>query len=143
MYSKQITFEQFEELIKQQTTTQAVSLLKSFSPNFKNLENNPKRIKINKVLDDILIKDIKKISRLLNKNDKKVFDHFISIYKIKCLKIVFRKIISNNHINESANVIENWTNNIFNDIKGIENVKDDFEKFLSTILNASIFLDPK
>ena len=105
MYSKRIKQEQFEELIKQPTTKQVVELLKSFNKDFKSLEDNPKRIKINKVLDDVLIEDIKKIRRFLNNKDKKIFDYFISKYEIKCIKIVFRKLISNNHINEPANEI--------------------------------------
>ena len=139
MYSKRIKQEQFEELIKQPTTKQVVELLKSFNKDFKSLEDNPKRIKINKVLDDVLIEDIKKIRRFLNNKDKKIFDYFISKYEIKCIKIVFRKLISNNHINEPANEIENWTQNLFKKIKGIENVKDDYEKFLAIIKNTQYY----
>lgn len=139
MYSRRIKKEQFEELIKQHTTKQAIDLLKNFNQDFKNLEDNPKRIKVNKVLDDILIKDIKKIRRLLNKKDKKIFEYFISIYEIKCIKIVFRKLVSNNHINEPANEIENWTNNLFKRIKGIENVKDDYEAFLNIIKKTQYY----
>lgn len=140
MYSKRIKQDQFEELIKQSTTKQVVELLKSFNKDFKKLEDNPKRVKINKVLDDILITDIKKIKRFLNKKDRNIFEYFISIYEIKCIKIVFRKIISNNHINEPANEIENWTNNMFKRIRGIENVKDDYESFLSIIKETPYYL---
>ena len=144
MYSKRIKKEHFEELIKQTTTKQAIDLLKNFNSDFKSLEDNPKRIKIKKVLDDVMIKDIKKIRRLLNKNDKNIFEHFISIYEIKCIKIIFRKLVSNNYINDYSNEIENWTTNLFKRIKGIENLNDDYELFLSIIKRTpyySIFLD--
>lgn len=139
MFSTRIKKEQLEELIKQPTTKQAIDLLKNYNKDFKSLEDNPKRIKINKVLDDILIKDIKKIKRLLSKKDKKIFEYFISIYEIKCIKIVFRKLVSNNHINEPANEIEGWTNNLFKQIQGIENVKDDYEAFLSIIKETKYY----
>lgn len=138
MYSKMITKDQFEELIKQSTTKQAIALLKSYSDDYKNLEDNPKRIKLNKTLDDILIKDIKKIYRLLGKKDKDFFRDFITIYEIKCIKIIFRRLISNNHINESANEIENWTSKIFRNIEGIEKINN-YDSFLAILQNTPYY----
>ena len=138
MYSKLLTKEQFDELIKQSTTKQAIALLKSYSDYFKNLEDNPKRIKLNKVLDDILINDIKKIYRLLGKKDKKLFQDFITIYEIKCIKIIFRRLVSNNHLNEPANEIENWTSKIFKRIEEIEKVKN-YDSFLWVLQKTSYY----
>lgn len=141
MYAKKPKKTDFEELIKQNTTAQAIALLKNWNEDFKNLEDNPKRVKIRMQLDDILIKDMKKIFRLLNQKDKAVFAQFTSIYEIKCIKSVFRKLSSNSVINEQTNEVQNWIEKIFTNLKGLEKVTnyDEFLNFLKKTPYASIF----
>ena len=132
MYAKRLSTQELEELLKQSTTRQAVALLKSLNGAFKELEDNPRRIKIKIRLDELLIEDIKKIYRLLDKNDKRIFEKFISIYEIKCIKSVFRKLSSSSTINEETNDVQNWVNKIFKNLIGIENVRN-YEEFVEKI----------
>lgn len=141
MYAQKIKKSDLEELIKQNTTKQAIALLKSLNDEFKELEENPRRINIKILLDNILIKDIKKIYRLLNSKDKEVFLNFISIYEVKCIKSVFRKLSSGSVINERTNEVENWVTKIFRNLIGIENSKnyEEFKVFLNKTPYYSIF----
>lgn len=132
MYAQKIKKADLEEVLKQTSSKQAVALLKSLNKGFKDLEDNPGRIKIKILLDDILIEDIQKIYRLLNKKDKEVFMQFMSIYEIKCIKSVLRKLSSNSVINEKTNEAQNWVNKIFKKLKGIENVRE-YEEFLQIL----------
>lgn len=117
MYAHKLKKVQLEELMKQNSTRQAVALLKSFQPDFKELDETPKRTKIKKVLDDSLIGDIQKMMPLLSAKDKEVFLQFVSIYEIKCLKSVFRKLFSNRNVTKQAEEIDNWTEKIFTNLK--------------------------
>lgn len=138
MYAKKLKRENIEELIKQNSIKQVVALLKSLNGSFRDLDDNAKRINIKIILDNILIQDIKKIYRLLNKKDKRIFYKFISIYEIKCIKSVFRKILSENIINEISNDTENWINNLFKNLRGIEKVKN-YEEFLEFIKRTKYY----
>lgn len=141
MYAQKIKKSDLEELIKQNTTKQAIALLKSFNDEFKELEEKPRRINIKILLDNILIKDIKKIYRLINSKDKEVFLNFISIYEVKCIKSVFRRLSSGSVINERTNEVENWVTKIFRHLIGIENSKnyEEFKEFLKKTPYYSIF----
>lgn len=132
MYAKKIKKADLEELIKQNSIEQVIALLKTMNSDFRELEENPKRLKIKIFLDNHLIKDIQKISRLLEKKDKKVFLKFISNYEIKCIKSVFRKLLSENKINEQSNEIENWVDKVFRNLRGIETIESQ-EEFLGFI----------
>lgn len=129
MYAKRISKQSLEELLKQNSTKQVVALLKSLSPVFQDLEDNPKRIKIKIFLERNLIEDIQKIARLLNHRDKQVFWDFISIYEIRCIKSAFRKLSSENKIKEESNDIVNWTKHLFRNLQGIEQVENQEEFF--------------
>lgn len=132
MYAKRISKQGLEELLKQNSTKQVVALLKSLSPVFQDLEDNPRRIKIKIFLERNLIDDIQKIARLLNHRDKQVFWDFISIYEIRCIKSAFRKLSSENKINEESNDIVNWTKQLFKNLQGIEQVENQ-EDFLNIV----------
>lgn len=136
MYSQKLKKADFEELMKQNTTTQVIALLKNLSSDFNNLEDNPQRIKIKKLLDDILIKDIKKIYRLLNQQEKRIFENFISIYEIKCIKSIFRKLSSGNIMQEKSNDVENWTTQLFKHLSGLAKVKN-YEEFIQILKKTS------
>lgn len=117
MYAQKLKKVQFEELIKQNSTRQVIALLKSFHEDFKELEDTPRRIKIKILLDDILIRDIQKVERLLKAKDKEVFYQFICIYEIKCLKSALRKLVSGSTINEPVEEVKNWTNQLFQNLR--------------------------
>lgn len=141
MYAKRISKQSLEELLKQNSTKQVVALLKSLSPTFQDLEDNPRRIKIKIFLERNLIEDIQKIARLLNHKDKQVFWDFISIYEIRCIKSAFRKLSSENKINEESNDIVNWTSQLFKNLQGIEKVEnqEDFLKIVKKTRYQKLF----
>lgn len=141
MYAKRIQKENLEELLKQNSTKQVVALLKSLSKAFQDLEDNPRRIKIKIFLERNLIEDIQKIVRLLNHKDKQVFWDFISIYEIRCIKSAFRKLSSENKINEESNDIVIWTNQLFKNLQGIEQVEnqEDFLEILKKTKYQKLF----
>lgn len=132
MYAKKLKKTDLEELLKQNTTTQAIALLKNLNENFKPLEDNPRRIKIKILLDNMLIHDIQKITFLLNHIEKEIFFQFISLYEIKCIKSVFRKLSSGSVLNEQTIEVENWTSQLFKNLKGISAVKT-YQEFLQFI----------
>ena len=132
MYAKKIKKSDLEELMKQNTTAQAVALLKNRNSYFKNLEDNPRRTNLKILLDDILIQDIQKIERLLNRTEKEIFLYFISLHEIKCIKCVFRKMSSGSRINEPIEEVQNWTSQLFKHLKGISNVQT-YEELLQLI----------
>ncbi len=129
MYAQKLKKVNFEELLKQNTITQAISLLKNLNQHFKTLENNPRRINIKILLDNIVIQDIQKIEHLLNHTEKEIFEKFISLYEIKCIKSVFRKLSSGSVINEQTSEVENWTSQLFKNLNGISKLKT-YEEFL-------------
>lgn len=143
MYAQKLKKFQLEELIKQNSTRQAVALLKSFHSDFKDLEDTPQRTKIKILLDASLIQDIQKIVRLLNKQDKEIFLQFISIYEIKCIKSAFRKLSSNSTLHAQKEEVQNWTEKIFPNLIGLENVKelDTFLEILKKTKYAPIFAE--
>ncbi len=132
MYSKKLTLEDFSELSKQPDSEKALLFLKSKKDEFKFLSENADRIEIETQLDKNLIKDIQKIEGLLNKNSKYYLKLFLSKYEIRCIKSVFRKIYSRSILNEDLSNVEIWTEIIFKEIRGLNNVTS-FEEFLTLI----------
>lgn len=141
MYAQKLKKADLEELLKQNTTTQAIALLKSLNENFKPLEDNPRRIKIKILLDNMLIHDIQKIAFLLNHTEKEIFFQFISLYEIKCIKSIFRKLSSGSVLNEQTIELENWPSQLFKNLKGISEVKtyQEFLKFIEKTRYKPIF----
>lgn len=140
MYAKKIKKDALEELMKQNSTKQVVALLKSMNDEFKGLEDNPKRIKIKIFLDHIFLTDVQKISRLLNKNDKKILYEFLSVYEIRCIKSVFRRVLSGNVEEQTSDVI-NWTKVLFKKLRGLETIKNkkDFLGFVKRTKYSAFF----
>ena len=133
MYSKRITKEDLEDIVKQNNLKNTVLLLKSKSEIFKNVDENIDRLEIEILLEESLIKDIKKIINLLEKKDKELFNIFLLQYEIQCIKSMIRKLFSKNKENDI--VIQNvkmWADNLFDDIKGIETVQS-FDEFFRAI----------
>ena len=132
MYSNKLSIDEFSELIKQPDSERALLYLKSIKEDFKSLPEDADRIEIETQLDKNLIKDIQKIERLLSDNSKYYLKIFLSKYEIRCIKSVFRKIYSRSILDEDLDNVGIWTNSIFKEIKGINNVTD-FEEFLNLI----------
>ena len=132
MYSNKLSIDEFSELIKQPDSERALLYLKSIKEDFKSLPEDADRIEIETQLDKNLIKDIQKIERLLSDNSKYYLKIFLSKYEIRCIKSVFRKIYSRSILDEELDNVGIWTNSIFKEINGINNVTD-FEEFLNLI----------
>ena len=133
MYAKKITKEDINDVIKQNNFKNAVFLLKNKYEIFKNADENIDRLEIEELLEESLIKEIKRIENLLNKRDKKLFELFILQYEIKCIKGIFRKLFSDDKTNDIViKNVRNWTNFLFADIRGIENVQN-FDQFFYEI----------
>ena len=143
MYAKKLKRNDFEELTNQKDLKSVIFILKMKNPELSMLSETSKRIQIETELDKIVISDIIKINRLLNKNDKKIFMMFIEKYKLRCIKSAFRTIYSPNVLHEVENNIKLWTNSIFKDIAGIENAKDidEFKEFIKNTRYSSVFND--
>lgn len=132
MYANKLNTEEFTELSKQPDSERALLFLKSIKDEFKTLSETADRIEIETQLDKNLIKDIQKIERLLSDNSKYYLKIFLSKYEIRCIKSVFRKIYSRSILDEDLENVEIWTNVIFKELDGINNVTN-FEEFLNLI----------
>lgn len=115
--------------------------MKSLNEHFKELEDNPRRIKIKILLDNILIQDMQKIHRMLNQTEKQIFSDFVSIYEMKCIKSVLRKLFSESVINEQTNEVENWTTKLFKNLIGIskQQTYEELMEFLKRRGYSSVF----
>lgn len=132
MYANKVNTEEFTELSKQPDSERALLFLKSIKDDFKTLSETADRIEIETQLDKNLIKDIQKIERLLSDNSKYYLKNFLSKYEIRCIKSVFRKIYSRSILDEDLENVEIWTNVIFKELNGINNVTN-FKEFLNLI----------
>lgn len=124
MYAKRLKYNDLQELLHQNNLKSAIIILKTKILELNELDESARRIQIETVLDKILIADIIKIKRLLDKNDKEIFNWFIEKYKIRCIKSVFRKLYSKTVVHYNPESIKIWTESIFKDIDGIQNVED-------------------
>ena len=132
MYAQKLKSEEFAELIKQQNSEMALLYLKNTKNEFKSLSEAADRIEIETLLDKNLIKDIQKIEKLLSNSSKKSLKVFLSKYEIRLIKSVFRKIYSRSILDEDLENVGIWTNVIFKELDGINNVTN-FEDFLILI----------
>lgn len=135
MYSRSLTKEDFEDLLKQNTIKDAIIILKSKIKALENLNIDAKRIEIEYNLDNIIINDIQKIYKYLEGATKEVFNAYILKYKIKLLKIIWKDIqIGNNE--EKIQEYNRWIE-FFADLKDITNAKTKKE-FLENIKHQKI-----
>lgn len=133
MYSKRITKEDIDDLIKQNNVKNVVLLLKSKSTIFKHADENIDRLEIESLLEKSQIDDILKIKHLINKKDGQLFDLFLLQYEIKLIKSILRKLYAEDNTNDIIiKNVKNWNTTLFKDIKGIETVQN-FEQFFSAI----------
>ena len=141
MYAKRLKKSDLQELLHQNNLKSAIMILKAKNLELNELDESARRIQIETVLDKILIADIVKIKRLLDKKDKDIFIGFIEKYKIRCIKSVFRKLYSKTIVHYNPEGIKIWTESIFKDIDGIQNVEtiDEFLGFLSNTQYKKVF----
>ena len=130
MYSKRITKTDLEDLVKQNNLKNAVLLLKAKNEIFKNSDENIDRLEIESLLERDQINNILKIEKLLDNRDLETFKMFLLKYEIKCVKSMFRKLFSDDKTNDIiVKNVKNWTQNVFEEIKGIETVENFYEFF--------------
>ncbi len=123
MRAKKLTKkEDFYKLIKQNDFKSAVFTLKEEFEILKDLKEDSDRIAIEQELDKITIEDIKKIYRLLEKKEKKVFMIFISKFEADCLKSVIKSLTNKIDMNKKLENVNLWTSIVFRKIHGIAKV---------------------
>ena len=135
MYAKRLKESDLQELIHQDNLKSAIIILKAKNLELNELDENARRIQIETILDKILITDIIKIQKLLGKKDKEIFNRFIEKYKIRCIKDVFRKLYSKTIIHYNSESIKIWTESIFREIDGIQDVET-IEEFIDKLKNT-------
>ena len=114
MYAKKLKKDDLEDLMKQNSLTDAILVLKSKIPNLDNLSDNAKRMELEAALDTILIYDIQKILKYLQGTNREIFEQYIIKYKIETIK----KLYENLNISKMKNIQTNdWIEYIFTDLK--------------------------
>ena len=135
MYAKGLSLENIEDLLKQNRIKDAIIVLKSKLKPLESLADTAKRIEIEAKLDDIIINDINKIYRYLDKKTKSIFDAYILIYKLKVLKLIWKDMQIDNKV-ENLNYQDNWIA-FFKDINGISKAQNQ-EEFLNYIKDIKL-----
>lgn len=130
MYAKRMKKDDLLDLAKQNNLKSAVAILKNKSSSLKILSEDADREEIEKILNGEIIYDIEKIVKYLDKNDTQIFNLLISRYEIRCIKRAIKLLYSKNEYDENIKI---WTNTIFTDLKGLENIKsiDEFFKIIN------------
>lgn len=130
MYAKRLKNDDLQDLAKQNNLKSAVAILKNKSSSLNVLSEDSDREQIEKVLNGEIIYDIEKIVKYLDKNDTQIFNLLISKYEIRCIKRAIKLLYSKNEYDENIKI---WTNTIFTDLKGLENIKsiDEFLKIIN------------
>lgn len=132
MYAKRLKNDDLQDLAKQNNLKSAVAILKNKSSSLNVLSEDADREQIEKVLNGEIIYDIEKIVKYLDKNDTQIFNLLISKYEIRCIKRAIKLLYSKNEYDENIKI---WTNTIFTDLKGLENIKS-IDEFLKIINNT-------
>ena len=132
MYAKRLKNDDLQDLAKQNNLKSAVAILKNKSSSLNVLSEDAGREQIEKVLNGEIIYDIEKIVKYLDKNDTQIFNLLISKYEIRCIKRAIKLLYSKNEYDENIKI---WTNTIFTDLKGLENIKS-IDEFLKIINNT-------
>ena len=135
MHAKTLSREDIEDLLKQNTIKDAIVILKERLKPLEELNVNASRIELESELDKLIISDINKIYRYLEKKTKKVFDSYILKYKIQILKIIWKDFATTMQYEELYGLGE-WTS-FFTDLQGIESVKTK-EEFLEKLKDKKI-----
>lgn len=125
MYSNNLSREEFEELLRQSNLKEAISFIKSKFPFLENLNEKMHRKELEQELNNLFIYDILKIFKYLNKNEIEILMQFLSKYELNCVKNVFRNVITNRDSREYLKNIDNWTQKMFQNIDGINEITEE------------------
>ncbi len=138
MYSNNLSKEEFEELIRQSNLKEAINFIKSKFPFLENLNEKMHRKELEQELNNLFIYDILKIFKYLNKNEIEILMQFLSKYELNCVKNVFRNVITNRDSREYLKNIDNWTQKMFQNIDGINEITEETE-FLKLIKSEDYY----
>lgn len=138
MYAKSLNKQDLYELMKQTDLKSAIYILKNKEDVLQDISDEADRLELEESLDRIFIKDIKKIYRLLNESDKKIFKQYISKYEVECIKKVLKNIGLQSKIDNSLGDIDLWTKNIFTKIENISQAEN-FEQFINIVKKSEYY----
>lgn len=122
MYAKQMSQEEKEDIISQNSLQEVTFILKQKYPMLGNIEK-AKRRELEEKIDSILILDIEKIRKIIPESDKIILNLYIEKYMLKGIKIVFRDLIGSIQLENSGQVVEKFES-LFPTLKGISKIKD-------------------
>ncbi len=132
MYSANLSKDELKELLGLNNLKEAIYFLKTKFPSLENINEQMHRKELEQELNNLFIIDILKLYKYLNKNENKIFIQFLSKYEINCVKNVFRNVTTNRDSKIYLKNIDNWTNRIFSNIDGINQITEEKE-FLELI----------
>lgn len=138
MYSNNLSKQELEELLRQNTLKDAITFLKTKFPALEDLTENMHRKELEQELNNLFIYEILKLFKYLNKSERKIFMQFLSKYEINCVKNVFRNVTTNRNSKDYLKNIDNWTEKIFKNINGINQI-DEEKEFLELIKNEGYY----
>lgn len=138
MFANHLTEEELEELLRVNNFKEAIYFLKIKFPSLENINENMHRKEIEQELNNLFIIEIIKISKYLNKQELNVFMQFLSKYEINCVKNVFRNVTTNRLLKVDLKNIDNWTNKVFPDIDGINQISEE-TAFLKILKNKEYY----
>jgi len=132
MYANNLSRQDYDELLSQQSLKDAIIFLKNKFPILENLNENMHRRAIEQELNNLFIYVILKIFKYLSKNEIQIFMQILSKYEINCVKNVFRNVTTNRDSKEYLRNIDNWTTSMFRKIDGINDITEE-KDFLEII----------
>lgn len=138
MYSNNLSKEELEELLRQSNLKEAINFIKSKFPFLENLNEKMHRKELEQELNNLFIYDILKIFKYLNKSEIEILMQFLSKYELNCVKNVFRNVTTNRNSREYLKNIDNWTNKMFKNIDGINEITEETE-FLELIKSEDYY----
>lgn len=138
MYVNNFNGEELNDLMSQSDIKSVISLLKTKFPSLELLREDMGRKEIEQELYNIFIFDIIKVFKYLTPSDQRIVMQYISRYELTCIKNVFRNIYTHGDSKADLKNINNWTENIFKSIDGINEVNKT-EEFIEIIKNEEYF----
>ena len=138
MYTKELSNEELDELLRLSTLKDVIFYLKTKFSSLENINENMNRREIEQELNNLFIEDILKITKYLNKNEKKIFMNFLSKYEINIVKNVFRNVTTNRDARNYLRNVDNWTGKMFTSLQKINDVTNEKE-FLEIIRNQNYY----
>ena len=138
MYAKFLNKDELYQLSRQNDLKNAVYFIKNELEVLKNIDENVTRLTMEKELDKMIIEDIYKIEKILPEKEKEIFKTYISKYEIKCIIEIYKSVHNNIDINNSSELVNVWTKEIFKNIKQISFATND-EQFCEALKNSRYY----